>query len=214
MSNGWIKLHRKIIEWEWYDDLNTFKVFMHLLLTANHEERKWRGIVIPVGHKLTSYRKLAKETNLSLQHTRTSLSRLKSTREITQYPQRNYTLIKLNNWESYQSINTQVNTRSTHDQHTDQQQTRSKEVKNIRKEEEREPSPNASIKILDDPTTIQQLEERFPGIDVREQLEILKDWLAAKGRVQKDYVAFARNWLKKPYAQNKLNSYHNKNVTI
>lgn len=79
---------------------------------------------------------------------------------------------------------------------------------------ERAPSPNSSIKILDDPTTIKQLEEKFPGIDVPKQLEVLKDWLAAKGRVQKDYVAFARNWLRKPYAQNKLNNYQKKGVTI
>ena len=32
--SGWIKLHRKITEWEWYSDANTFRVFMHLLLTA------------------------------------------------------------------------------------------------------------------------------------------------------------------------------------
>lgn len=206
MSNGWIKLHRKIIEWEWYDDLNTFKVFMHLLLTANHEERTWRGIVIPAGHKLTSYRKLAKETNLSIQHTRTSLNRLKSTHEITQYPHRNYTLIKLNNWESHQSINTQVNTRLTHDQHTDQQQTRSKEVKNERNKEEREPSPNSSIKILDDPTTIKDLQGKFPDANVPLEIEKIKDWLASRGKVQKDYVAFARNWIRKNDAYNRIHS--------
>ena len=32
--SGWIKIHRKITEWEWYDDVNTFRLFMHLILKS------------------------------------------------------------------------------------------------------------------------------------------------------------------------------------
>ena len=42
-SGGWIKLHRKFKEWEWYQDENTKSVFIHLLLDANHKDKKWRG---------------------------------------------------------------------------------------------------------------------------------------------------------------------------
>ena len=41
--NGWIKLHRKITEWEWYTDRNTLAVFLHLLIMANIEDKKYRG---------------------------------------------------------------------------------------------------------------------------------------------------------------------------
>ena len=50
---GWIKLHRKILDWEWYDDINTKVLFLHLLLTANHEEQKWRGKIIERGQLIT-----------------------------------------------------------------------------------------------------------------------------------------------------------------
>jgi hypothetical protein len=33
---GYIKLYRSLLKWEWYDDSNVFRVFMHLLLTANY----------------------------------------------------------------------------------------------------------------------------------------------------------------------------------
>lgn len=36
---GWISLYRKILNWEWYSDANTFRLFIHLLLQANHEEK-------------------------------------------------------------------------------------------------------------------------------------------------------------------------------
>ena len=39
--SGWIKIHRQILEWEWYSDTNTFRVFLHLLLKANHKEKKY-----------------------------------------------------------------------------------------------------------------------------------------------------------------------------
>lgn len=40
--DGWIKLHRKLINWEWYQDTNVKVVFLHLLLIANHEDKKWQ----------------------------------------------------------------------------------------------------------------------------------------------------------------------------
>ena len=40
--NGYIKLHRSIMDWRWYDDPNTFRMFVHLLLKANHAAKDWR----------------------------------------------------------------------------------------------------------------------------------------------------------------------------
>ena len=48
LENGFVKLHRSLLKWEWYDDLNTFKLFMHLLLTVNYYDRQWRGKTLPV----------------------------------------------------------------------------------------------------------------------------------------------------------------------
>ena len=94
---GWIKLHRKIIEWEWYDDINVCRVFLHLLLTANHNEQNWKGKTICRGQKLTSIEHLAKETNLTVRNIRTVLNKLKMTNELTIETTSKYTLIMIIN---------------------------------------------------------------------------------------------------------------------
>lgn len=199
---GWIKLHRKILKWEWYDDKNTLCLFLHLLLKANHEEGRWHGHVVPRGSLITGRKKLAKDLGMSEQNVRTSLTRLKSTNEITIETTNNFSLIKVNNWDSHQLTNQQANQRLTNDQPATNHK---QEIKNERmKEKKRVPSPNSSIKILDDPKTLEALQGKFPDADVPLEIEKMKDWLAAKGKVQKDYVAFARTWLRRANAQNKL----------
>ncbi len=103
MDSWFIKLHRKIIEWEWYDDKNTTRLFLHLLLTVNFEDKKWRGMDIRRWQIVTGRNKLAEETWLSAQETRTSLDKLKSTNEITITSTKSFSLIQVNNYESYQT---------------------------------------------------------------------------------------------------------------
>lgn len=99
---GWIKIHRKMIEWEWYNDINTKVVFLHLLLTANHKAQKWRGIVIERGQKLTSLSHLAKETKLSVKQVRVALNKLKTTSEVAIETTSKYTLITIEKYNDYQ----------------------------------------------------------------------------------------------------------------
>ena len=102
---GWIKLHRKMLEWEWYNDNNTKILFLHLLLTANHKEKKWQGKIIERGQKLTSLQHLAEETHLTLRQVRTSLNKLKSTNEITIKTTNKYTLVTIEKYNNYQDNN-------------------------------------------------------------------------------------------------------------
>ena len=57
--NGFIVIQRKIKKWEWYTDANTCLVFFHLLLSANWEEGRFLGHVVPSGSLITSFAKLA-----------------------------------------------------------------------------------------------------------------------------------------------------------
>src|SRR5699024_1651395 len=56
--SGWITLHRKMLNWEWYDDTNTKVLFLHCLLRASYEDNTWHGVKIKRGQFLTSYQKL------------------------------------------------------------------------------------------------------------------------------------------------------------
>jgi len=99
---GWIKLHRQLLDWEWYDDINTTRLFVHLLLVANHDDKNWRGIEIKRGQRLTSLDKLSKETGLSVSQIRTCLKKLKSTSELTSKSHSQHTVFTIENYDSYQ----------------------------------------------------------------------------------------------------------------
>lgn len=102
MCNGWIKLHRKILDWEWFTSPGTLQLFIYLLLRANKEDKKWRGILIKRGQLVTSVATISEETKLSTQQVRTSLNRLKSTNEITSKTTNRFTLVTVCKYESYQ----------------------------------------------------------------------------------------------------------------
>jgi len=131
-QQGWIKIHRQILEWEWYDEPNTFRVFFHLLLKANHKEKNYRGVTIKIGQVMTGFDLLARETSLSVQKVRTALNRLKSTNEITIKSSSQGTIIQLVNYKKYQLATSEI---------TNEQQTTNKRAttnKNVNKEKNEE----------------------------------------------------------------------------
>lgn len=101
-NNGWIKLHRKILDWEWYDDANTFRVFIHLLLKANHDPIKWHGIQIKKGQIAVGRKQLAKELKLSEKNIRTALKHLISTNEVATKTTNLFSIITITNYDKYQ----------------------------------------------------------------------------------------------------------------
>ena len=106
--SGWIKLHRKITDWEWFEDKNTFIVFITLLLMANHKEKKYKGIVVKVGTIVTGRDILARQTKLTVQQIRTALSKLKLTNEITIETSPQGTVIEIVNYKKYQLTTNEI----------------------------------------------------------------------------------------------------------
>ncbi len=128
-----------------------------------------------------------------------------------------------------------INTDDVNDQETKQgtnkertrneQGTTNKNEKNDKNEKNREyrhdddtqPSTenlNAHIKILNDPLILNEFEKNFPKIETLNEIEKMKDWLTAKGKRQKDYVAFARNWLRRTEAQLNLITRNNYSLPV
>jgi len=103
--SGWVKLHRKIVDWEWYDHIPTRIVFLHFLLTVNYEDSKYQGHDIPAGSKVCGYEALSKETGVSVQQARTAISNLKSTGTITVKKTHKFSIISISNWGEYQANN-------------------------------------------------------------------------------------------------------------
>jgi hypothetical protein len=106
MSSGWISLHRKLLDWEWYDDPNTMRLFIHCLLRANFESTKWRGHDIERGQFITSYAALSSELKLSPKQIRVALDKLKRTGEVASKSSSQHTVITVNNYLKYQDRGT------------------------------------------------------------------------------------------------------------
>lgn len=133
---GWIKIHRKITQWEWYSDVNTRVLFLHLLFVANYEEKRWLGEIILPGQFVTGRDSLASQTGLSERQVRTALDKLKSTSEITIKSSNKYSVITICNWQLYQEENKQIDQQMTSQRPADDQPaTTTKEVKKERKKE-------------------------------------------------------------------------------
>lgn len=117
-----------MIDWEWYQDIVVFRVFVHLLLNANHKDKKWRGVRVMPGQRITSLAKLSKELGIKVQPIRTAINKLKSTGEITTKTTNKYTIITILNWNYYQIATSDI---------TNEQQTTNKQLttnKNDKKE--------------------------------------------------------------------------------
>lgn len=101
-NKGWIKIHRQLLDWEWYSDTNMVRLFLHLLLKANSSDRRWQGREVPRGSLVTSRATLEAETGLSQKIIRTCLARLIATGEIEVEATHRFSLVTICNFDNYQ----------------------------------------------------------------------------------------------------------------
>lgn len=100
---GWIKIHRNLINWEWFDCPEMLKLWLYLLMMANTDDGyKWHGIALDCGQLVTSLPELEKKTGFTTQQIRTCLKRLCSTGEITVESTNKYRIITISNYRDYQ----------------------------------------------------------------------------------------------------------------
>lgn len=229
---GYIKLYRKIVDWEWYTDMPTCKLWFHLLILANHEDNKWRGQIIKRGSCVTSYQSLSIQTGLTIQQIRTSLRKLESTNDITKISSKKNTVIIVTNYESYQcqqfdntqdsiqttdnqqSINIQDNTQDSSQVTTNKND---KNNKNILVQSDNIATEPVFIElILNDKSlypiyenNIDEWEELYPSVDIRQELRNMKGWLIsnpAKRKTKKGILRFINTWLAKQQDSGKRNN--------
>ena len=104
MAEAFIKLYKKMLDWEWYRDVNTKVLFIHCLLKANWKDTRWQGIDIKAGQFVTSLQSIADETNLSVKEVRTALKHLERTGEVANKSYTKFRVITVNNWNEYQGL--------------------------------------------------------------------------------------------------------------
>lgn len=136
MKGDYIKINRSLLEWGWYKDKNTSRLFIHMLLKANWKDGFFLGIEIKRGSFVSSLAKLSEETNLSVREIRTAIKHLESTGEVTSKKYNKFSVFTVNNYYSYQSSDTQSDKQPTSNrQASDKQVTTIEEGKKGRKKE-------------------------------------------------------------------------------
>ena len=133
---GYIKLFRQIVDWEWYDDIPTCRLFIHLLLKANYAEKSWHGQTIERGSCITSYATLASETKLSPEQIKRALKNLTKTGEIKRITTNKNTVICVVKYADFQGLGFEDNEQTTSKEQTNNKQTTTtKELQNKRNKE-------------------------------------------------------------------------------
>lgn len=205
IEEGFIKLHRKMLQWEWYTDINTKTVFLHCLFMANWKDSRFMGVDVPRGSFVSSYTQLAAQTKLSVKNVRTAINHLKATGELAVRTTSKFSVITVVNYNLYQDDGRQ-NGRQTADewQANGRQVATIEESKNIRKEEytltdareESEPMKHPYGIYNNVYLTDQEMDElikAYPG-EYQDMIENLSAYMRSKGKVYSDHYATMMRW--------------------
>jgi len=209
MGEPFVKFYKKMLEWEWYDDQNTCRLWIHCLLKANWKPCRWHGIEIDPGQFITSLQSLSDETGLTINQVRTALDHLKSTGEITSKSQAKCRIITVNAWSDYQGDHRQEHKQITGKPQADHKQTTTdkeyKEDKNIR-----------NIFIAPTVEDVRAYcQERHNNVDPVTFVNFYssKGWMVGKNKM-KDWKACVRTWersetrSKQPESNPKIHNYN------
>ena len=203
--DGYIKLHRKMTEWEWYSDSNTKTVFLHLLLEANFKPTKYRGVELEAGQLVITQEALAVKLGLSRQNVRTAIEHLKSTKEITTRKEKGITVTTIENWAMYQCGHETEKSESTKEITIDQPSTNQRLTKQQKKKEKNDKNVNniyimpalgefGNVYLTEE--ELEKLKERFP-YDWQVRIESLSEYVASKGKRYKSHYATILSWARK-----------------
>ena len=187
----YIRLNRKILGWGWYTDINTCRLFIHMLLRANWKEGYFRGTTVPRGSFVSSIGKLSEETQLTPDEVRTAIKHLISTKEITKQSYNKYTVFTVKNYDLYQSVPSKI---------PDSSQAIPKLFPTIeeKKEGNIKEDTNVSKKRFAPPSVDEvraYCAERNNGIDPQSFIDFYesKGWMVGKNHMR-DWKAAVRTW--------------------
>lgn len=197
-EKGWIKLHRRILECDfWIDAEESYdrrSAWIDLLLLANHRDKKivFNGNVIEVkrGQYLTSVRKLAERWGWGKDKTLKFLRVLEEFQMVDRESDNFRTLLTIVNYEVYQgdadTEQTQVDTRSRHEQATNKNIKNDKKLKNIY-------GNFQNVKLTQE--EYDRLSSEFTEEKTIAAIEYLSEYIVRKGYKAKDHNLTIRKWV-------------------
>lgn len=177
-ENGWIKLHRKLLDKPiWLQSKPEQKVvLLTLLLLANHESKEWlwcgEKFVAEEGQFITSLESLSQKSGVSTRSVRTALDNFEKLEFLTNKSTKTGRLITIVNWSLYQGGDDDTDkdidkAPTKHRQSTDKAPTTNKNDKNYKNDKN-----NNIPKILSEYTSNEELKNALKGfVTMRQKIK-------------------------------------------
>lgn len=107
MLNGWIKIHRSILDWEWWDKPEMVVLYLYMLSSANVEDTLWHSKSIKRGQFVTSLSNIERDNpKLTRKIIRTCLKRFQKSGDISIETTNNHSIITICNYDEYNCTKT------------------------------------------------------------------------------------------------------------
>lgn len=208
-DNGFIVLHRKLLDWEWHDEPNTMAVFLTCLLLANFRDTKWHGIDVERGSFITSIGNLAKQTGLTVKKTRTALEHLIKCDVMASKGASKYTLLTVVNYSKYQDLPDERASETASKGQTKGEQRANKGQQRNKVTREQGNNTRERAKKVNYADNVSMTEDEYGkliaqyGHDTARLIEILQNYKAASGKKYASDYAAILNWVVKRLAEEK-----------
>ncbi len=204
MDNGWIKLHRDLLDNAIIEKPEYAWLWCVLLLKANHKTKTfiWNNnkTECKEGQLLTSRKKLAEITCFSESKIERILKYLEIEQQIEQQTTTKYRLITIINWEKYQGNGQQNGQQVNNKRTTNGHKQECKELKNkekIYKKEKALEKKSFGEFVLLTGDQYQKLITKFGKKLIDEYIDKLNLYIGTKGRKYKSHYHVIQSWLKK-----------------
>lgn len=163
-NNGWIKIHRKIMDNCIYKDAHLLHLFIHCLLKANHKANKFlfndKEMIIERGQFITGRLQLAEDLNVNSSLVYRKLKILENLKIVNIKSNNKFSLVTVLKYNTYQDLittNEQQNEQQANNQRTtnEQQANTNKKDKNDNKEKKIKIIDSANIPLVNLKNNIQ-----------------------------------------------------------
>lgn len=200
-ENGYIKLSRSIMKWEWYKNQNTKALFLHCVLKANFAPQRFEGVEIKRGEFVTSLSSLSKETGLTISELRTAMEHLVLTGELARRKVSKFTVITVLSYDLYQDssqgFSQTIRKPFANDSQTIRNNIRNKRIyKNDKKEREDVLTLGEYKNVFFTQMEFDKLVDEFGEELAQAKIESLSEYMLTSGKDYENHYAKVRSFCK------------------